>query len=139
MTETAKYAAKPLPDLADPITARFWVATRKQQLTVPRCASCRYLLWPPEIVCPECYNATFEWEDVPTTGTLWSYAIYCSALDPAFANDLPYVVGLVDLVPGVKMYGLVLGDPDELEIGRRVEAVFDSVTDDVTLVRWRLA
>jgi hypothetical protein len=130
--------AKPLPDLNDRATAAFWQGTRRGRLTAPRCTTCGYLLWPPEIVCPECHDASFEWEDVPTSGTLWSYATYHRALDPAFADDLPYVVGLIDLAPGVKMYGIVLGDPDAMAIGRRVEAVFDAVTDDVTMVRWRL-
>lgn len=130
--------AKPLPDLTDRATAPFWEGTRHKRLTAPRCTTCGYRLWPPEVVCPECHNATFAWEDVPTTGTLWSYATYYRALDPAFADDLPYVVGLVELAPGVKMYGIVLGDPDQMQIGRRVEAVFDPVTEDVTLVRWRL-
>ena len=138
MTDTAE-AAKPLPDLTDRVTAPFWAATREHRLTAPRCTGCHYLLWPPEIVCPECYGVSFDWEDVPQTGTLWSYATYYRALDPAFADSLPYVVGLVELVPGVKMYGIVLGEPDRIEIGHRVDAVFDDVTDRVTLVRWRLA
>jgi uncharacterized OB-fold protein len=130
---------KPLPDLTDPVLAPFWANTRQHRLTVPRCTACDHLLWPPEIVCPECYSSSFEWEDVPTAGTIWSYATYYRALDPAFADDLPYVVGLIDVVPGVKMYGIVLGDPMQVQIGRAVEAVFDDVTDEVTLVRWRLA
>lgn len=129
--------AKPLPDLTDKATGPFWENTRKHRLTAPR-SVCGYLLWPPEIVCPECYSSEFEWEDVPSTGTVWSYATYHRALDPAFAGDLPYVVGLIELAPGVKMYGIVLGDPDDVQIGRSVEAVFDPVTDEVTFVRWRL-
>jgi uncharacterized OB-fold protein len=141
MTETAdatQGVATPLPDLSDRVTAPFWAATREHRLTAPRCTSCQHLLWPPEMVCPECYNLTFDWDDIPRQGTLWSYATYYRALDPAFADKLPYVVGLVELKPGVKMYGIVVGDVDRVEIAHRVEAVFEDVTDEVTLVRWQL-
>jgi uncharacterized OB-fold protein len=131
-------AGLPLPDLADPVTAPFWAATSDHRLTAPRCTSCQHLLWPPEIVCPECYGTTFHWEDVPHTGVIWSYATYHRALDPAFADRVPYVVGLVELLPEVKMYGIVLAEPDEVQIGHRVGAVFEDVTDEITLVRWRL-
>jgi uncharacterized OB-fold protein len=69
---------------------------------------------------------------------IWSYATYHRALDPAFADRVPYVVGLVELLPEVKMYGIVLAEPDEVQIGHRVGAVFEDVTDEITLVRWRL-
>ncbi len=138
MTDAAAPSiATPLPDLSDPVTAPFWAAAREHRLTAPRCTHCGYLLWPPEIVCPECYSESFEWEAIPTTGVLWSYATYYRALDPAFADKIPYVVGLVEVQPGVKIYGIVLDAPESIAIGMSMRAVFDDVTDDVTLVRWR--
>jgi uncharacterized OB-fold protein len=130
---------KPLPDLSDPVTAPFWAATREGRLTVPRCTACGYRLWPPEPVCPECWHSEFVWEEVEPRGTLWSYATYRRALDPAFAADLPYVVGLVELTCGLKMYGIMRGEPGDMVIGRPVTAVFEPVNDEVTFVRWQLA
>ena len=130
---------KPLPDTSDPITAGFWAATREGRLTIARCTNCAYLLWPPEAVCPECLHRNFEWVDVEPTGTLWSYATYHRALDPAFGDEIPYVVGLVELGTGHKMYGMMRGEPSEMEIGRPVTAQFEPVTDEVTFVRWRMA
>lgn len=128
---------RPLPDVGDPLTAPFWAATRESRLVLPRCRNCGYLQWPPEPVCPECQHTAFAWEDVPAEGRLWSCAVYHRALDPAFAADVPYAVGLVELEVGRKMYGLMTGDPETLEIGQRVRAVFEPVTDEVTFVRWR--
>lgn len=130
---------KPRPDVDDPVTEPFWQGTRHGRLLVPRCTNCGYLQWPPEVVCPECQHTEREWIEEAPVGTLWSFATYHRALDPAFADDLPYSVGLVALDSGVKMYGLLLDGEEELEIGRRVEAVFDAVDDEVTFVRWRLA
>lgn len=134
-----KGLAKPLPDTGDPVAAPFWQATREGRIVIPRCAGCGYRFWPPEPVCPQCYGTRFEWEDVPPAGTLWSYAVYHRALDPAFADEIPYAVGLVELEGGLKMYGIMRGDPDSLEIGCAVTAVFERATDTVTFVRWRTA
>jgi uncharacterized OB-fold protein len=128
----------PLPDLADPLTAEFWAAARDRRLVVPRCGNCSYLQWPPERMCPECQHTERLWEDVAPDGTLWSYAVYHRALDPAFADQIPYVVGLVELDAGRKMYGLMQEDPSVVEIGQRVRAVFEDVTEEVTFIRWQI-
>lgn len=130
--------ARPLPDLHDPLTAPFWAATRAGRLEVPRCSDCGYLTWPPEPVCPECQHAEHEWVEVAATGELWSFATYHRALDPAFADAVPYTVGLVQLDAGPKMYGLMVCDSQELHIGKRVRGVFERVDDEVTFVRWRI-
>lgn len=130
--------AKPLPDVDDPLTAPFWAATRQSRLVLPECGICGYLQWPPEQVCPECQHTDREWREFPAVGTLWSYAIYHRALDPAFAEDIPYAVGLVELDAGRKMYGLMTGDHAALRIGARVRGIFDPVNDEVTFLRWQV-
>lgn len=132
------HPAKPLPDVGDPLTAPFWAATRESRLVLPECKNCGYLQWPPERLCPECQHTEREWREFPATGTLWSYAVYYRALDPAFAADIPYAVGLVELDAGRKMYGLMLDDDSVLRIGARVRGVYDRVNDEVTFVRWRM-
>jgi len=129
---------KPRPDVDDPIVAGYWAATREGRLVVPRSTVCGYQLWPPEEVCPNCLQPGFEWQEVEPRGTLWSYAVYHRALDPAFADDVPYAVGLVELESGVKMYGIMRADLDALRVGAPVEAVFERLDDEVTFVRWRL-
>lgn len=127
---------KPLPDVHDPLTAPFWAATRQSKLVLPRCKGCGYMWWPPEIVCPECWTAEREWVEVPAEGTLWSFAVYHRALDPAFADEIPYTVGLIELDAGPKMYGRLATEGDAVQIGQRVTALFRPVNDEVTLVDW---
>ena len=130
--------AKPLPDLTDPLTAPFWQAASKGTLLVQQCASCGYLRWPPGPVCPQCLTPGGDWTPVTPAGTLYSYAEYHRALAPAFADDLPYAVGLIELDAGPRMYGTMVGLPRTADVGRRVRAVFDPVTPEVTLVKWQL-
>lgn len=129
---------RPLPDVDDPLTAEFWRAARAERLVLPSCANCGYLQWPPEKVCPECQHTERVWQEFPAEGTLWSYAVYHRALDPAFADQVPYVVGLVELDAGRKMYGLMTDDESAVRIGRRVRGVFEHVTELVTFLRWQV-
>ena len=50
---------------------------------------------------------------------------------------MPYAVALVELDEGVKIYSNLVGVPrEEIRIGMRVRAVFEQVTDEVTLVKF---
>lgn len=128
----------PLPNLDDPLTAPFWRAARAHQIVVQRCSSCRYLRWPPTPLCPECQTEAGEWTQIRPTGTLYSVATYHRALDPAFAEAVPYTVALVQLDDGPRMYGVMVGADATLTLDEPVHAVFDDVTADVTLVRWTM-
>jgi len=56
----------------------------------------------------------------------------------AYKGDPPYVVALVELQEGVKMMtNIVDCNPEDVKIGMDVEVVFDDVTDDVTLPKFK--
>lgn len=129
---------KPLPDVTDPLTAPFWSAARAGKLVAQKCARCGYLRWPPGPVCNECLQPGGQWTPLSPTGTLYSYAEYHRALDPAFADDIPYTVGLVELDDGPRVYGMMRGTLATADIGEKVQAVFDPATPEVTFVRWEV-
>jgi uncharacterized OB-fold protein len=131
--------SKPLPDLTDPLTAPFWQATREGTLLVQKCGECGYLRWPPGPVCTECQTTGGVWTPVGPAGVLYSYAEYHRALAPAFKDEVPYAVGLIELDDGPRMYGALVGLARTEDIGQRVHAVFDPVTPEVTLVKWQLS
>ncbi len=130
---------RPAPDVTDPLTAPFWAATAEQKLVVQTCAECGYLRWPPGPLCPQCQTDGGEWTEVRQVGLLWSIATYHRALDPAFADEVPYSVALVELEDGPRMYGRFVGDPATVELDTRVRAAFYDVAPGVTLVGWRCA
>ena len=50
---------------------------------------------------------------------------------------MPYVVALVELAEGPRlMTNIVTADVDSIRIGQKVKAVFEDVTDEVTLVKF---
>jgi uncharacterized OB-fold protein len=132
-------ATRPLPDVNDPLTAPFWAAARESRLTVQRCESCGALRWLPAPICPECLTTGGTWADMSGAGTVWSYTVYRRAMNPAFADAVPYTVALVELAEGVRMVGEMAEPTPEIAIGQPVTAVFTPLSPEVTVVRWTAA
>lgn len=129
---------KPLPDITEPVMAPFWTAACQHRLVVQRCQSCLAYRWPPRPSCPECLDNGGDWIAVATKGTIWSYVVYHRAFHPGFEGDIPYAVAVVELEIGVRIEGAVVDPPGEVAVGLPVIAVFDDVTADVSLVKWRI-
>jgi uncharacterized protein len=137
MTVTNEYE-KPLPDLDNPDMKPFWAATRESRLIAPKCLSCDQFRWPPTPICGACLSEDTQWVDVSRQGAVWSYAIYHRAFHPGFKQDLPYVVAVVENAEGLHFVGNITGSREGLAVGAPVAAVFDPVTPEVTLVKWRI-
>jgi len=70
-------------------------------------------------------------------GTLYSYTVCYKPAHPAFADATPYNIAIVELEEGVRLMSSVVGDHDALEVGMPLEVVFDQVTDEVIVPRFR--
>jgi len=58
--------------------------------------------------------------------------------EPAFAEEIPYVLAYVDLAEGPRMFtALVDCDPGDVENGMAVEVVFDRISEEVVLPKFR--
>ena len=58
----------------------------------------------------------------------------------AYKGEPPYVVALIEMDEGVKMMSNVVDvDPADVSIGMEVQVVFDDVTDEVTLPKFKPA
>jgi uncharacterized protein len=128
---------KPLP-LITPLTQPFWDAARAGRLDVQYCSACGHHRFPPSKVCENCLSEDSRWVSVSGRGTVWSV---CEFHRPYFEGfDLPYNVALVRLDEGPRMYTNIIEVPyDRIEIGMRVEAVFEKATETVTLLKFRPA
>ena len=61
-------------------------------------------------------------------------------LHPAFADRTPYQFAIVELDEGPRIVSNIVDVADgELRVDMRLEAVFDDVSDDATLMRFRPA
>ena len=130
--------AKPLPDVTDRKMAPYWEATKRHELQMQRCPDCGYVRFPAALHCPECLEENNEWVQLSGRGTVWSFGVYYHVFNPNFADDIPYNVALVELEEGPRLVTNIVGVAnEEIEMGMPVEAEFDDVTDEVTLVRFR--
>lgn len=131
--------AKPLPLLEGPAAA-FYSWCRKHELRFQRCASCGTWRHVPRLLCPECASPAFEWERSSGRGRLFTWTVAARALHRAFQQDAPYAPVVVEMEEGVRMVSALIDcPPEELEIGMPVEVVFEDVTPDVTLPKFRRA
>jgi uncharacterized OB-fold protein len=132
---------KPLPNPLHAETSRpFWEAAKRHELVMPRCRMCDRLFFYPREVCPACLGADLDWVKVSGRGRLYSFTVIHQPANPAFEADAPYVYAMVQLEEGPRLISnLVDCPPDQARVDMAVEAVFDDVTPEVTLVKFRPA
>jgi uncharacterized OB-fold protein len=130
----------PLPNLdAEPYARPFWEAAREEELRVQECRDCGERQQFPRPWCRNCAGESFEWIQTDGLGRVHSVTVVRHPIKfQAFADDTPYALANVNLEAGVRMFTMVTDcDVDAVEPGLPVEVVFDHVTDDVTLPKFR--
>ncbi len=129
---------KPVP-VPDADTEPFWSACRDGRLSVQCCSGCGAKRLPPGRYCLKCYCAESEWQDVSGKGTVYSWIVVRHPVPgDVYGCEVPYVVALVELAEGVRMASNIIDcDPDAVTADMAVEAVFDAVTETVTLPKFR--
>jgi uncharacterized OB-fold protein len=129
---------KPLPVLDD-LNRPFWEATRQGVLSLQACEACGHIRYPISQVCPRCLSERFEWKPVSGRGKVLSSIVFHQVYNPAFASEVPYNVSLIQLAEGARMFSNVTGiAPSDVKVGAEVEVIFEGVTPEVTLPRFKL-
>ena len=128
---------KPLPRI-DEESRGWWEALRRHELYVQRCRDCGTHRLPPRATCPACLSSAVEWVRASGHGIVYSYTVTHQNQAPGFRDELPYVLAIVELAEGPRlMTNVVESALDALRIGMAVEVVFDDVTPEVTLPKFR--
>jgi len=137
---TTRAYKKPLP-MIHPDNEPYWAALKQHELRMQRCQECGTLRYPVSPVCHKCLSDQVDWEQLSGKGTLGTWIVVEQATgNPAWQEDVPYVVALVNLAEGPRLTSNVVGiDPDKLRYGMPLEVVFDEVTPEVTLAKFRPA
>jgi uncharacterized OB-fold protein len=128
---------KPLPKLTKE-DRPFWEAARQHRFMLPRCTKCGHVWFPPYLNCQQCLSFDREWFEASGRGTVFGCIEMQQPYIPAYQDDLPYNVVLVELEEGPKMYSNIVGIPnDEIAVGMPVEVAFEDVTDDFAIPKFR--
>jgi uncharacterized protein len=129
--------SKPLPQVT-PEMRPFWEAARRRELVVQHCRSCGTPRFPARDICSRCLSRDAEWVPVSGRGTVFSWAMMHQVYHPGFAGEVPYAVVVVALEEGVRLVSNLVDCPaGDLRAGMPVEVVFDDVTPEVTLPKFR--
>ena len=138
MGEATDYR-KPLPVPSD-ISRPFWEGLREGLLRVQRCRDCGRQVFYPRSFCTHCLSESLDWVTVSGRAKLYSFTVVRRAMNPAFQEDVPYVYAIVELEEGPRVTANVVNCPLEaLRVDMPLKAIYDSVTPEVTLLKFEPA
>lgn len=106
-------------------TKPFWDACKEGRLLLQRCRACGEHQSYYRGFCAHCWSRDVE--DVVSSGrgTVWSYTVTHQNRTPGYKEELPYVVALVELEGGVKVFTNIVGcDAERVHIGMAVKLTF---------------
>lgn len=128
---------KPLPSVSGE-TRPFWEACRKGELLIQRCDRCGEHQFYPRGICANCWTTDIRWVKARGRGTVWTFTVTHQNRTVGFADEAPYVLALVELEEGVRMFTNVIQcDPQAVTIGMAVEVSFVQATDQIHIPYFR--
>lgn len=133
--------AKPVPQ-ADGSTQPYWDSLKAHKLRIQKCNDTGKYFFYPRGMSPFTLSDNVSWEPVSGKGVVHAFTIIHQNRAAGFVDELPYVVAMVELDEGARMMTNIIDvdpDPEHIKIGMPVELVYDDITDEVTLPKFRPA
>lgn len=116
----------------------YWDKAREHKLVFRKCKACGFTDHPPYLYCTNCHGNDHEWIESSGKAILYAYAVNHFGVPFPFWADLPYVTAMVDVEEGPRMItNIVECNPQDLKNGMELEVVFDDVTQEITLPKFR--
>jgi hypothetical protein len=120
----------------------YWQKAKAHELWLRKCDDCGKPYFFPRDISPCCFSRKTSWTQASGKATLFTYGIVHRAPHPGFRDDVPFVTALVELEEGPIMpTNIVMQDPtpEKLQIGMALEVVFEDITDNIALPKFRPA
>ena len=139
MADSKPAYGKPVP-VPSHESKPYWEGLRRHQLLMPRCTACGHRWWPASHLCPACRAGPIAWEPVSGRGRVFSFVLFHRTYHKGFADQRPYCVAVIALDEGPRMLSNVIGiQVADIRCDMAVEVVFEDITDDATLPKFRPA
>lgn len=138
MDEKKSDYTKPLP-VIQPESEFFWQKAKEHELWLRKCNSCNATYHYPRDICPICHDKNVEWVITDGKGTLYAFSIVHRS-PPPFKDSVPYVLALVEMDGGARILSNLVNvepEPAHIKIGMALEVVFDDVTENISLPKFR--
>lgn len=129
--------------MVDPTSLPWWQAAAEHRLTVQQCQECNHCALPPAPICSECRSSNLALAQVSGKGTLYTYTVVHRPV--AMEQELPFTIAIVELdmvgvegANGVRMMtNIVEADIKQLQIGKAVEVAWETMSDEVSIPRFK--
>jgi len=113
--------APPATELTEP----FWAGGLSGELRLQQCANCGHIRYPISTICPVCWSPDCVWTPLSGRGTVQSHIVFERAYHEAWADQVPYVVALIELDEGPVLVSNVVGvQPSAVRVGQPVTVTF---------------
>lgn len=130
---------KPLPT-PDADSQAYWDGLKDGRLLLQHCRACGHKQVYQQAICRRCGAEELVHEQASGRGTVHSFSVVHRAPGPAFKQDTPYAVLLVELDEGPRMISsLTQADPMSVDFGLAVELVCEQLEGGAVLPRFRPA
>jgi len=114
-----------------PTPSRYWrEIPQRYRLEAGKCLNCKFICFPPRLICPRCGAREFEPTKLAESGKIITYTVIRVAPDQ-FVDETPYAVGIAEMDDGVKLTAQVVDcDFSALKVGMRVKIEFRKISED---------
>ena len=134
---TAPYTG-PIPK-PTPESRPYWEAAKQRRLVFQACDDCGLRYFYPRPLCPGCLSRRVQWVTASGRAVLHTFVI--NHRPPRnYPVPPPIVIGMVELEEGPRMMSHIVGvppDPAALHCEMPLEVVFEDITDEITLPKFR--
>jgi uncharacterized OB-fold protein len=130
--------AKPLP-VPDADSRPFWEGCHHHKLLIMRCNRCGQVRFPPTTFCSRCQAHEHLWIESTGRGRVFSWIVVRHPVpQEVYAEDVPYIVAVVELEEGVRIPSNIIDcTPELVRAGLPVHVVFRDVNDQISLPVFR--
>ena len=131
---------KPLP-IPTPTAKPFWDGLAEHTVRIQQCRACHRWIFYPRVTCPHCWAADLDWQEIPGTGTLYTFTICRKPTHPVFADEVPQLLAVVQLDEGPRLTSTLVNVKEgDIRIGMRLKPFFDDIAGrQVTMLRYQPA
>jgi len=127
---------KPVP-APEGLNAEWYAHCAEESLHFQRCSECGKWRHPPRFLCASCGSASWRWEPSSGRGSLYTWTVTHQAIHPAYADEVPYVVGVIETDEGTRLVGAMPGVAlGELRLGLAVRVGWERRSDQIILPVW---
>lgn len=136
---TTREYAKPIP-VPDADSKPFWEFCKKHELRIQKCTECGTYRWQPSPICHKCNSWNFEWAKMSGKGTVYSWIVIHQSNMPGFDGEVPYagvLIALAEQSDCRMLSNIVECDPHAIYDAMPVEVVFEDITPEISLPKWR--